>query len=154
MPQAAAAISNRAYGMGKLGKRRWTWGSRSLELLVGNDKVRVFGRVWAAILESLFPVCTSERIAQLCLQHLGGGRPGAGATGRVSLRAAAAGGTMWARQCGGCDQGTSPLCSGLLQPITRIGKLKYVGAHRQTRPENPNPECQRLKLGGGTYRVG
>lgn len=89
--------------------------------LVGNDKVRVFGRGWAAILESLFPVCTSERVAQLCLQHLGGGRPGAGATGRVPLRAAAAGGTMWARQCGGCDQGTSPLCSGLLQPITQLG---------------------------------
>lgn len=38
-------------------------GSGPLELLLGNNKARVFGGVCAAILESLFPVCASERVA-------------------------------------------------------------------------------------------
>lgn len=111
--------------MGKLGKRWWTQGSRPLELLLGY-KARVFGWVWATILESLFPVCTAELSV---LSNSACSTSEAAALERELLDEYRFGRQQLVELCGQASavavtKVPAPFCSGLLQPITRVGKLK------------------------------
>lgn len=61
-----------------------------------------------------------------------------------------------------CGHASAMAVTKVPAPITRVQKLEYKRAHRQTRPENSDSGYQtrqkwgpqRLRLGGGTFRVG
>lgn len=54
---------------------------------------------------------------------------------------------MRARQCGGCGQGTSPLCSGLLQPIAWEGTLKYKASFSGSLPDKAEVGSSETQMG-------